>query len=528
MIRLASEHRTLLGVVALLLLALAGTAGLRQWQVERVAGAVERRQARAVEEALDAIEREFAGLQRAMRARARSLAASEALAEGLRRHALGDAAGREALLRHVAALDLPPQWAVEVYDAALEVLVWNGFSMPLDAAPARSRFFDGVQTAVAEDTDWRRAVALWLPVSDGARPLGAVRVLRLVHVRRPVQNQYLEDYRLADQWRRRVGLPVEVDFQPSLAGAAPARATVLRGIDGTVLGRAAVVPPPPEALVDAVRARHDDVLAFWTTLLLLTLVAALWRGYRRRPAASRLAVVAGAWVGTRFALLALGVPGRWQGGKAPLAPLFDPSHLASTFGGGVMRSTGDLLISAAFLLALAFAVLGFAARRRPRWPGVWHEARRSRRRLAGFAARLGLVTVAVALLTLLPAAVARHAILDSTLDFFTREGLFPRPLVLIVYCALLLTTLAVLVLAVASAWLAFARWGRGEKPAMPVAGWAAALAAAAAVALPSILLYAAGLGRVLPLTMALAFVAVGLGVAAGAVRQRGRALEWLT
>ncbi|MDX1547727.1 MAG: ATP-binding protein, partial [Rhodothermales bacterium] len=67
-----------------------------------------------------------------------------------------------------------------------------------------------------------------------------------------------------------------------------------------------------------------------------------------------------------------------------------------------------------------------------------------------------------------------------------------------------------------------------EKPAMPVAGWAAALAGAVAVALPSILLYAAGLGRVLPLTMALAFVAVGLGVAAGAVRQRGRALEWLT
>ena len=55
-------------------------------------------------------------------------------------------------------------------------------------------------------------------------------------------------------------------------------------------------------------------------------------------------------------------------------------------------------------------------------------------------------------LTLLLATVARHAVLDSTLDFFVRENPFPPPLVLLIICTLLLCTLAVVLLIVGLAW----------------------------------------------------------------------------
>ena len=150
----------------------------------------------------------------------------------------------------------------------------------------------------------------------------------------------------------------------------------------------------------------------------------------------------------RYALLALNVPARWQPGKAPLSPLFDPTHLASTFGGGLMRSTGDFFISALFVLLGTCAVLHYARRflAVPSAPSEETDTPEVPMGRLRFTAGFVLVAGVVFGLTVLLAVVARHAILDSTLDFFTREGLFPRSLVLAIFCTLLLCTRAVVTL----------------------------------------------------------------------------------
>jgi signal transduction histidine kinase len=107
--------------------------------------------------------------------------------------------------------------------------------------------------------------------------------------------------------------------------------------------------------------------------------------------------------------------------------------------------------------------------------------------------------------------LARRAVLDSTFDFFARTGLLPRPLVLVVFCALLLGAGAVLL---ATAGLAAAgRWGamryaprRWKRPRWIAAGL---LAVAAPLAAGSALLWegtSAPTAYLLPLAISAAAV----------------------
>ncbi|RMH67759.1 MAG: histidine kinase, partial [Bacteroidetes bacterium] len=306
---------------------------------------------------------------------------------------------------------------------------------------------------------------------------------------------------------------------------------VLQGRDGTVLARVRIQPPDAERILETTRTRYEQVMAFWAMLLLGWVMLGIWTGYRQTYHTARRAVqaleagtapgrasneasneasngacneassgasngassgasneaptdpsvepllrralghflLAGlAWWGVRYAFVALDVPNRWQRGKLPLAPLYDPTHLASTFGGGLMRSTGDLLLTAVFAVLFAVALLNLAGLFRNY--AVHRRARPAAAPISGSRGaplRMlgpGVLVIAVILgLVYGLALVTRHAILDSTLDYFARTGLLPERLVLVVFGALLLLTAALLMLAVGGVWIvAGLVGGRGD------------------------------------------------------------------
>ncbi|GIV62169.1 MAG: histidine kinase [Rhodothermaceae bacterium] len=539
-------YRIIGGVLGALLLA---TWIGRDSYVARVRATVPARQEAEVHQALARVERNFAEIQAQLLAQARALAEAPAVVQGFRRLQQGERPGaNEALVRYLAAFEQPRHIAVELYDPTPLLLAWNGFSMPLDAAPSSPRFLEAVQTAVVQDAGKRAALVVWWPVRDGMRPLGAVRVMRLIHFDAPVRNRYLRDYSLDDEWTRAVRLPVHVAYDVTAGPGATeeGRSRLLQGIDGTPLARVRVEPPPAAQLIADARARFDDLIVLWVVLLGFWVVAGLWQWYRalwtpgepapvhrEAPPPGRLLVrfgiVALAWWAWRYGLLALNAPGRWQAGKAPLAPLFDPQHLASTYGGGLMRSTGDLLLTACFALCFALGLLhlamqvpatgtGRAALRGPRLRDRLHRPEPVYAPLVRlFASTVGVVALA-GLLVFGLGGVVRHAILDSTLDYFARTGLLPGRLALLVYIALLLLTLAVLLAITgvmrlapgAVAWIG------------PFAGsvWHRILTSVLAVVVSVIGLYlfVPGAAGLVPWTTLLAFLVLGAGGAVFLVR----------
>ncbi|GAB5519924.1 MAG: ATP-binding protein [Rhodothermales bacterium] len=460
--------RRALAVAGLLIAGLAGTWVLGWWHQTQYATTTTAEQQVVLDEALSRIESDFLERQRALLNQAEALAQDDALIRSLR--TLTNAApttaafdlAREALFRQFAALDLPNRTAAELYNLTPQVVVWSGFSMPLDAAPASTQFMSRMQTAMAEDEGHRQALVVWIPVRDGTEVLGAVRLMESIAFSAPVQNQYLRDYSLQDEWRRMTQRPVRVVYGDAPTGSQALddhAARVLQGLDGTPLARVFVEPPTETALVAAIQAQYGHVLAFWTTLLLGWSIAVLWMLYRTTRGQTRallwLAFLSMAWWGVRYALLALDVPGRWQPGRAPLAPLFDPTHLASDIGGGLARSTGDILLTGLFALAHMVVLFDFirylqaqppprsSATQRPRWQAA----------LTG----LGL-TLIVGMLTMGLAILTERIVLDSTLDYLDRTSLSPEPLVLLIFVALLLCAAAVALAVLLVGRLVGLRW----------------------------------------------------------------------
>ena len=456
-------------------LALLGTWGAMQTWLARFEAQLPAQQETTVLAALATIETAFANLQRGLRAEAQRVAEQEVMLRSMRLYQRTPEEGREQLVGHLAALSLPERVSIEVYDPTPQLIAWQGTSMPLDAAPSLPQFLESYQVATVTDGTRQQALVVWWPIRDGRRVLGVVRAMRLIGFEAPVQNQYLRDFSLAATWTRDTRLPVEVTFGDTPPPASSRGHTrILTGLDGRILGHVRVQPPSPNRLRSTGRGRFADVNAFWGTLLLAWLLLGLgaWRkAGLHRPSlppwqvAGRFVVWGIAWWGVRYALLALNVPARWQEHRAPLAPLFDPRHLASAFGNDLFRSVGDLLLTAVFALVFGFAFVRLVAALRARFSGPTEHPRRWLLLVLvpGTAAATG------GILWLL-SEVVQHTILDSTLGYFSRSGLLPERLVLLVFGGLLMLTLAAALLGTGTlllGWLGVARYQRS----LPT-GWA--------------------------------------------------------
>ena len=436
-----SPRRTWHILVVALAGALAVTLAARQLAEAPLQESLPEEQERIVAEALETAARDFDRKRQVLARRASEIASDDGLQRALAALLEDEDQAVKDLVRRLASLNNQPLVSVEVYDPAPRLRAWNGFAMPMDSAPEDPDFLTRPQTRMSLDGDRRAALSVWHPVRMGARSVGAVRVMELVHVRMPVRNEYLSDVSLAEDWSRLTGVSVEVDHA---AEAGPGRRLVVDD-DGTPLIAVWAIPPSSLDLLQAVRKRFDNLAALWMALLVSVLAvgASRWVSRRLEPLALRLGAVAaivGVW---RVAWLLMRVPERWQPGKAPLSPLFDPTHLASGWGWGLFGTVGDLALTSLAALGLALLVLRETATRTPDAASPRRVA--ARRQLAG---GIAFGAAAGAMFSLL-AATVHQVILDSTLGYFARSGLLPQRLVAVVFAALILLVLAAALFSVA-------------------------------------------------------------------------------
>ncbi|SHK37751.1 HAMP domain-containing sensor histidine kinase [Rhodothermus profundi] len=441
-----SASRRYLQVTLLLIGLLLGTGAFRVIRLAWLERHVERARQAQLDRVAARIEAELLARQQRLLAQARRLAQHPTVQAALERLRQED--GRscpEALVALLARQKLPERAGIEVYDVVPQRVAWAGLSMPVGTIPNTEAFLQQVQVELVEDPPWRLALSLWHPVVDArGHPIGAVRVLDVLRWQMPVENIYLDTYNRLRLWERELGVSVEILLPGQVAPPEGKAAYTLSALNGTLGILRLGIPSASRVLRDAAR-RIDHLLALWATALLVWGMIGLvrWMQAARanpRRLLGRAIIVGLAWWGARYLLLALDVPNRWQRGRTPLAPLFDPAHLASAFGGGLMRSIGDLLLTALFALGFVLGVrwvLNECVRRAP--------TPTSKPALLAIGVRLAMGGLMLALV-LLWGLLVRHSVLDSTLDYLARTGLFPSRLVLLVWSALLILLLALLIL----------------------------------------------------------------------------------
>lgn len=466
--------------------------------------------------ALDRIAEDFGALQSDLVERAGRIASAPAVIAALDAQPIDSTS----LTQYFSTLKPPYGTSVELYAADMGLAAWNGFSMPMDAAPAASGFPGELHASIARDGAFRQAVVIWRPVLRDGQTLGAVRAMRLVGYAPPVNNEYIKDVSLVPKWRRLAKMPVELTFDAP-PGEPGSSSRLLTGANGAALGMVTIDPPSVRQMTELAAVLPNHLMALWTTLFLFWTVAGAWVLYRRelrrmpsepgrwRVALGYFAFLAAYWWAIRFVLLALRVPSRWQQGKTPLAPLFDPAHLSSELFGGLLGATGEFLIAILFLAAFAGAFLEWiVALQRAR-------VRLARPRLASRAAFAGMAAACTAALTglsLAAALVTRHVALYSDFDFFAKGGLIPDLHLLSVFCSLALMQIAVILLAVGVARVAVAEAQR--QFALTSSPWGLAIFGGVAAAAPVALLYGlTPIGSVLPLAILGYMLAVVFGLA---------------
>lgn len=478
------RHPWMTGAGGVLVLALIGT-GIARWMVlQRVVDRPEDRREAVVEDAFATVEEKFEVLQRRVRGQAERLATDSVVAKGLAAWA-----NREerptALTRHVLDVTLGDRTSVEVFSTGPGIVAWNGRRVPLGTAPNEEAFLERPQTAIVASENVRRALTVWWPVQTDGRTLGAVRVTRTIQYRPPVKNRYVKAYSLERQWNRATDASIRLQWGEA-SGKTTAPHRVLKASDGTTLGTVTVSPPSSSQLERRSVQLLNDLLVGWVALLAVWGIAGIAQWYlclARRPGAFRLprartavagrfAVLAAVWVGGRYLLLDLNVPGRWLTHMGLFTSLFDPTQLASTLGGGVLRSVGDLFLTGLWAALLAVGGLHLALRYRVRASSGWDLLGRLRAHPSPQPSVLGFFSVLVLVIgmslgsVLALAYVVRRAVLDSTLDFFSRTGLLPEPLLAIVLGALILLVIAVFTFGVAFTWVGL-RLGLRCRPEWP-------------------------------------------------------------
>jgi signal transduction histidine kinase len=474
MFKRTSTHIDRLGLssrlrVLLILLALIGAAALATWffqiqALDRTENRTTELQREAVAEALQKIEDAFDEMHDSMYREGQSLARDDRVIRSLRLLRSGDESGKEGLARIMSSYPLREYRAIELYDPQPRLVGWSGASMPMDNAPASSAFLDRPQTGIATDGGIYSALVVWMPVLDGVETIGAVRVLRMIVEHVPVRNKYLRDYTLDEEWSRLTGLPVTVDLMSSddQSESGGSWSEVLTGLDGNPVARVAVTPPEADALAARVTTLYTDILFFWLTLAIGLILGWLWRwnlsSYREDSDVGSLMRFLSFLVMTvsaRYILIWAEVPARWQRGKSPLAPLFDPQHLASGYGFGILATTGDLLLTAAFAVMVILLLVRITEPLRRTILSRTDVPDRAN----SVVTALGSVGVfalhsVIAFLTLsFLSHIVHNAVLDSTLDYFERANLLPQRLVLLVLIALLLLSFAAIFFSARMFWI---------------------------------------------------------------------------
>ncbi|MCH7638853.1 MAG: HAMP domain-containing protein [Bacteroidetes bacterium] len=457
--------RRFLGVAVLLAVLIPLTLGVEAILVRNVGANTEAIAHRQVEATHRAVQAQLTHLLESMEEDAQNLAAHPVV-----RQVLGDPTTRTpTLVRSVleavsgtrSLYRRAPTEAVELYRPDGALFAWSGFAAPLDRLTLSEGISDTLRTAVAMDGPRRRTITLWLPVRRGEEVIGAVRVMHRAQVSVPVRNRYLQDYNLADEWRSDALPPFSILFTEGQSGSADA--SQLLGLDGTLLGWVSVDLPAEGFLTGQVLGLTQGVIAFWMVLLAGWLMAGIWyllyammhrasstgssRGWRL-AGALLVGWCLSLWA-IRYGLLVIDVPALWLASWRPGAALFDPNHLASEVGVGVLGSAGDLIVTVVFAVVFAVAVLRFAL---VRTASAMHR-REVEISLAGVVGALVLAGLGIAAIAAFSVG-ARHAVLDATLGYFERSGPIPDRITFVVLMALLAGAFAAIAFAAACVLLA--------------------------------------------------------------------------
>ncbi len=445
----------------------------------------------------------FSGVQRTVRRLGTEIAQHRRVLAYL----TGRRGDRAPLFSFVSRLSREQQVGIEVYDARGQLVAWEGASEPphqqdvgialrgkLSSYVTRSQAFSQMFVAV--------------PVRSDTAVIGAVLVRRTLELNYPLNNRLVVNRGLIEQLNGQLGTQVEFDFSRDapLPGDPRYRSEALIGIDSTKVGVVTVAYPSQSTYLEGV-SRSFRVFRSAVWIVLIGAVCALL-GTRLSRISSllprSLAVTALIWA-VRYVLVWFDLPS-----SVIHTGIFDPRFFASTFGYGLAKSIGELLLTDIALFANVVII------------GRWILVAKTRPVSANLPVRWLFALICSALVFLLLrgyGAAIRSAVFDSTLRYNDPMVIVPPFEIAVMVVSLFLLSFCLIAASVGLASFAF-RNIAGRSASARVPAWLATIGVFVLVAVLFGIPLASPLLS-LPYRILFALAAVGFAFVLSGRRDRG-------
>ena len=324
--------------------------------------------------------------------------------------ALTDPGGdRIGMFEYVSRIAREQQVGIEVYDTLSHLLCWDGASEPSHRREIEIAL-SGKLTSFVTRSQVFSQLFVATPVHMQGKILGAVLIRRTIELNYPLNNKLIVNTGIAGELSRELGVPVEFDFSLNVPLRRDGRyaSAVLMGIDSSKVGIVSVGYPSRGAYLESVSGSFH----IFNSALCLILVGMVCILLGRHLATMQsvllrsILVTVLIWI-VRYVLVWFDLPS-----TVIHLDIFDPTSFASTFGNGLVKSIGELFLTAAALFTNTVVIGGYILGKDRRFSPWWFPRNTLVRWLL-----VPFSAVLVFLLLRGYVAALRSAVYDSTLRF---------------------------------------------------------------------------------------------------------------
>jgi len=343
-------------------------------------------------------------------------------------------------------------YTIEIYNRFADCIAWSGRRVPTPDSVIQ-KGLTGRRLSIVSQGFIYSYLSVLVPIQLTPNTVNAVVVVsRTLEVNYPLHNRFLRSTGLASQLSKWMNTKVEFDFSPMATESKDGRivSAVITGINGSKIGMLYIMKPGRSVAVQEIKDTTMKITVFLIVVLSLVICYGLRKLYWDQSALSfkRFFVLTiNLWL-VRYLWLFIGFPSRLSD-----ADIFQPTYFASTFGFGIAKNTGEVLLSVLFLLINCIYLLSVTVN----YIKQQGSAQRTTSKLRTF---LGLVlTLLFALLFSLLlrgyGATMRSVVFDSTLKYNDPTSVLPSPMLALMELNLLLLTISLILCSIAILLLAY-------------------------------------------------------------------------
>lgn len=331
------------------------------------------------------------------------------------------------LFEEIIKLNIENNYQVEIYNTRLELLAFKGRKLESDIYSLQ-KCLNRKTFTVLKEIGFYTFLINYIPVldlKDTSQVIGLVLTSKLIDIKYQINNKFFQNAGLLNDIKLKLNFIPQIFPANNISGIISIDSSFLsgndkielRGVDNSVIG---VLLYPQysrktyEANIDSLSVKIKSVLVFGLTFILfLTLL-----NYLSHVKSSRLKFIL-------FVIFLSFVRYFWLEFHFPSKvfdlEIFSPGFFASSFGFGIAKSIGELLVTSLFILIISVYGIRLIGKKRFKM----HSDKNSITRISNILIYSLLIFIFFLLLFLF-GQVTQSIIFDSNLNFFDKTSIIPN------------------------------------------------------------------------------------------------------